>query len=68
MEAGRLICTNKPFELHPTIRQILMAFRAVAAAKDIDLVLDLDPAIDSFSPYLLGDDMRISQVISNLSS
>ena len=45
-----------------------MAFRAVAAAKDIDLVLDLDPAIDAFSPYLLGDDMRISQVISNLSS
>jgi len=43
-----------------------MAFRGVAAAKQIDLVTDLDSAIDAFSPYLLGDEMRISQIISNL--
>jgi hypothetical protein len=68
MEAGKLTWTNKPFNLNTTFRAMLMAFRGVAAARKIELVTDFDPAIDAFSPLLLGDEMRFSQVISNLTS
>lgn len=40
----------------------------MASARNIEIVTDFDPAIDAFSPLLLGDSMRLSQVISNLIS
>jgi signal transduction histidine kinase len=68
MEAGKLTWTNKPFNINATFRAMLMAFRGVAAARKINLLTDFDPAIDAYSPLLLGDEMRLSQVISNLTS
>lgn len=56
------------FHLHATFRALLLAFRSLAAARNIQLETDFDPDIDAYSPMLLGDSMRLSQIISNLIS
>lgn len=56
------------FDLHATIRALLLAFKGVAASRGVELTTQLDPAIDAYSHLLLGDSMRVSQVVSNLIS
>lgn len=68
MEAGKLTWSNRPFDFHATFRALLLAFRGIATARNINLVTSFDPAIDAYSSQLLGDSMRFSQVVSNLLS
>ena len=68
MDAGRLTCTSQPFEFHSCFRAMMLTFRPAATSKGLKLEQELDPAIDALFPSLLGDEMRLSQILSNLVS
>ena len=46
----------------------MLTFRPAATSKGLKLEQELDPAIDALFPSLLGDEMRLSQILSNLVS
>ncbi|BFZ62108.1 hypothetical protein YB2330_003187 [Saitoella coloradoensis] len=66
MEEGKLLQSTKPFSFHSVIRTILVGIRVSAADRQITLLSDCDPAIDALGVELMGDEMRLRQVIGNL--
>jgi signal transduction histidine kinase len=68
MEAGRLVIQNRAFDLHKVFQSIALAFRGPVAARKLQLVADLDPAIDAYCPIVRGDETRLLQILSNLLS
>jgi len=75
MDAGRFEVSNKPFALHRDIRSTLNSVRAATNAKHLELRVDLDEAIDKLGQststeglWVLGDSMRLRQVLTNLTS
>src|SRR5204863_851476 len=67
IEANRLELERTPFDLQQTVANSLFLVREVAMEKEIELLLDLDPAL-ARQPQLLGDGLRLGQVLTNLLS
>ncbi|KAJ3178918.1 hypothetical protein HDU87_003185 [Geranomyces variabilis] len=70
MEEGKLVVTHNSLELHKVIRSLLVSARVVAQARNIAICMQLDPKIDKLQRknLLVGDEMRLRQVLSNLVS
>ncbi|KAJ3181302.1 hypothetical protein HDU85_003610 [Gaertneriomyces sp. JEL0708] len=70
MEDGKLACTHSPFDFHKVVRSIFVSARAVAENRGLILTTVLDDRIDALceSKVLIGDEMRLRQVLSNLTS
>ena len=67
VEAGRLELERIPFDLQQTVANSLFLVRERAIQKEIELLLDMDPAL-IHKPQLLGDGLRLGQVLTNLLS
>jgi two-component system, sensor histidine kinase and response regulator len=65
IEAGKLVLEQRPFDLPGLCEELLQLHRFAAEAKGIALRLQLDPAIPQ---RLLGDPMRLRQILTNLLS
>ncbi|KAJ3146615.1 HisKA [Geranomyces variabilis] len=70
MEEGKLVVTHNSLELHKVIRSLLVSARVVAQTRSIAICMRLDPKIDKLQrkKLLVGDEMRLRQVLSNLVS
>ena len=63
LEAGRLDIAVAPFESRLLFEECIELMAPVATAKHVDLCLDLDASVP---PVLIGDGLRIRQVLLNL--
>ena len=63
IEAGRLTIEELPFNLSGLLDQTLQLHRATARQKGLTLDYSIDPSLPS---YLLGDPLRIKQILLNL--
>jgi signal transduction histidine kinase len=62
-EAGKMTLDPRPFRVDRLLRDLSVILSANVGAKTIDVLFDIDPATP---PCLLGDDMRLQQVLINL--
>jgi PAS domain S-box-containing protein len=62
-EAGKMTLDPRPFRVDRLLRDMSVILSANVGAKTIDVLFDIDPAVPTF---LLGDDMRLQQVLINL--
>lgn len=67
MESGQLTQARKPFDFHKSIRVVAFAHRGQADATHVEFSIELDPRIDKLG-LLVGDEMRLRQITSNLVS
>jgi signal transduction histidine kinase/DNA-binding response OmpR family regulator len=67
IEAGRMELEQVAFDLQQTIANSLFVVRDHAVEKGIELLLDMDPELTRH-PQLLGDGLRLGQVLTNLLS
>ena len=67
IEAGRMELERVPFDLQEVVASSLFLVRERAMQKEIELVLDMDPALIRH-PQLVGDGFRLGQVLTNLLS
>ncbi|HLX34595.1 MAG TPA: response regulator [Candidatus Limnocylindrales bacterium] len=65
IEAGRIELDAQPFGLSETIEGALDVMGPIAAAKGVELVYDIDPALPS---TVIGDGGRLRQIVLNLLS
>ncbi|MDF2540894.1 MAG: multi-sensor hybrid histidine kinase [Herbinix sp.] len=65
IEAGRMELEQIPFDLRAAITSAINLFQAKARTKHLDLLSSIDPALP---PYVLGDPVRLKQVLCNLIS
>jgi len=63
VDAGKMTFENQPFELRKTIHSILYSFDLKVKEKNIDLIEVYD---DTIPTLLLGDSVRLNQIILNL--
>ena len=63
IEAGKLVLDPAPFDLRPLLQDVVRLQRGAAQAKGLSLDLQLDQNVP---PLLVGDAMRIRQVLFNL--
>lgn len=68
MEAGKFSLESNPFDFHRSIQVVSLSYRVLAERMGVEFTLDLDPRIDGLEGALIGDDMRLRQVVSNLVS
>lgn len=78
MDAGRFESSNQPFNFHKSINALVASLKVACHAKDLGLDVSLDERIDSLpqsvdwqgSPttFVIGDEIRLRQVLTNLSS
>ncbi len=64
IEAGSLVLEERPFQLAEEIESTVALFQPPASAKGLDLQLHMH----GLPPSVLGDSLRLRQVISNLLS
>lgn len=62
-ESGKLAIEEESFNLNETIEDLVSLFEKELKDKNVDLLVSIDPAIPN---YLLGGQIRFSQVIINL--
>ena len=67
IEAGRLDIERIPFDLQQAVANSVFLVRERAIQKEIELLLDMDPTLIR-EPQLLGDGLRLGQVLTNLLS
>ena len=67
IEAGRLDLERAPFDLQKTVANCLVLVRDRALEKEVELLLDWDPELTRRS-QLMGDGLRLGQVMTNLLS
>lgn len=65
IEAGKMSIQNAPFDLKKMARDSIEIFKHVAHVKGIQLTLELGKTLPA---YVLGDQQRIQQMLSNLIS
>jgi len=65
IEAGQLPINAAPFDLTECVATISALHEASAAAKGLDFTVRLD---DACSGWRIGDDVRVTQILSNLLS
>ena len=63
VEAGKMTLDPRPFRVDRLMRDLSVILSANMGAKDIEVLFDVDPALPK---CLLGDDMRLQQVLINL--
>jgi PAS domain S-box-containing protein len=63
VEAGKMTLDPRPFRVDKLMRDLSVILSANMGAKNIEVVFDVDPALPK---CLLGDDMRLQQVLINL--
>jgi PAS domain S-box-containing protein len=63
IEAGRLSLERVPFDLHATLREIVVLLRFRASARRTELDLLLNPGVPE---WVWGDPGRLRQVLTNL--
>ncbi|OHE70509.1 MAG: hypothetical protein A2007_03275 [Verrucomicrobia bacterium GWC2_42_7] len=63
IEAGRLTLEEIPFNLHQCIREIADLFHPILAKKSIDFPVEIGSSV---SEMVIGDAMRLRQVLINL--
>ncbi|HEX8962251.1 MAG TPA: response regulator [Rhodocyclaceae bacterium] len=66
IEAGRLALDRRPFRLDDVVRRLLGVIATTARTKGLDLKLDADNAV--LAATLLGDALRLAQILINLGS
>jgi two-component system, sensor histidine kinase and response regulator len=67
IEANKLELERIPFDLQQTVANSLFLVRQSAMDKEVELLLDMDPAL-IHDPHLVGDGMRLGEVLTNLLS
>ena len=65
VEAGKMTLDPRPFKFEEMLRDLSVVLSANVGVKKIDFRFDVDPAVPT---GLIGDDMRIQQVLINLGS
>jgi CheY-like chemotaxis protein len=65
IEAGRLELSTERFDPGAVVREAIELWRAAAAAKDLSLLAEIAPDAE---PAVLGDPLRLRQVLNNLLS
>lgn len=63
IEAGRAVLDKAELDLHALLGEVVDARLPLAQGKGVELVLDLDPRLPV---WVLGDRIRVFQVLSNL--
>ncbi|MEN6350036.1 MAG: FIST N-terminal domain-containing protein [Syntrophomonas sp.] len=63
IEAGKLIVQERPFSLNRLLKSVVSLESAQLGKKDVSLTSHIDPAIPR---YLVGDPLRLNQVLLNL--
>lgn len=63
VESGRMELMAERFSLEEVLENVLNLFIVRAEEKGLELVLELDPVAP---PYLIGDALRLGQVLNNL--
>ncbi len=66
LDEGKLEFVREPFDLAHTLQQVADSFATVTHQKKISLVIDMDPIPDG--KKVIGDEMRLKQIILNLLS
>ncbi len=62
-EAGKLALDPRPFKLEALMRDVSVILSANLHSEDVEILFDIDPAVPE---GLVGDDMRLRQVLINL--
>jgi PAS domain S-box-containing protein len=65
LETGHLSLDRVAFDLPALLEQLRFLFAPTAAAKGLELIFEVDPAVPR---TLLGDSLRLQQILSNLLS
>ncbi|WP_291323341.1 PAS domain S-box protein [Desulfonatronospira sp.] len=65
IEAGRLELEERSFHLDELLDQVVALFGSAASAKGLELLLRVDPDVPK---RLVGDSLRLGQVLTNLTS
>jgi signal transduction histidine kinase/CheY-like chemotaxis protein/HPt (histidine-containing phosphotransfer) domain-containing protein len=65
IEAGRIALNCREFDLPNLVRQTVLVFQSAASQKGVSLDLEIDPGA---SPLVVGDPLRIQQVLGNFIS
>lgn len=65
VEAGKMSLDPHPFEIHQLLNDISDLLSISVGEKPVNLVFDIDPNVP---PSLVGDAMRLRQVLTNLGS
>ncbi|VAW93606.1 sensory box histidine kinase/response regulator [hydrothermal vent metagenome] len=65
IEAGKMELENSPFNLNKIITDIISLFRSKASEKNIQLIANIE---ENCPTDLMGDSLRIKQVLQNLVS
>lgn len=65
IEAGKLVLEKVNFDFYETLHEVTGLYAYQAREKGIELIMEIDPALPRF---LVGDSVRIKQVIANLIS
>ncbi|KAL7421501.1 hypothetical protein Q5752_003270 [Cryptotrichosporon argae] len=68
MESGKFTQARKAFRFHQSIQLVALSHRLQAEMAGVDLLVELDSAIDKIGGMFIGDEMRLRQVTSNLVS
>ncbi len=65
IEAGRMELENTEFSLHEIVENLAEMFSEQASARGAELIIDIHPAVPN---HLIGDPMRLSQLLTNFIS
>ncbi len=65
MDAGKMTLDPQPFKVDRLLRDLSVILSANLGTKAVDVLFDIDPATPK---YLMGDVMRLQQVLINLGS
>ncbi|WP_317205572.1 response regulator [Janthinobacterium sp.] len=63
VEAGKLSLDPHPFSIDKLLRELAIVLAANVGAKDIEILFRIDPALPD---WLVGDSLRLQQVLLNL--
>ena len=63
IDAGQMVLDEAPFDLRETIEDVATLVSARAVEKDVELIVRIDPALES---RVIGDVGRVRQVITNI--
>jgi signal transduction histidine kinase/DNA-binding response OmpR family regulator len=65
IEARQIILENESFDLHDVFKRVLENIGLMAGDKGLELILAIEPDIPR---YLIGDELRLRQILVNLLS
>lgn len=63
IKAGKLLLLHEPFDIYEVVDNALFPLKLQAQQKELSFFDEIDTAIP---PYLLGDEVRLNQILTNL--